>query len=406
MDEINIEPEDLNDLPEPPLPAATEPGEMLVIESEDLVNLPPPPTPQTKESHSAHAPAAWAPASGAEAYPPAEPVGQYGGVSQPKGSLGLMQVAGWGLLHLALAGAIGGFLAWACAEPMTNDQDQGGDLVTMLLHMAGFGALLGGLIGAALGSVEGVSARVARKALQGAGLGLLIGGAGGALGGLFGQLLYGSWVGGGTSRGPFGLLGQIAIRAIAWGLVGVFIGLGQGAYGATPRKLLNGLLGGAIGGFAGGLLFDPISGVVQMLVPATGPHAGWLSRVVAMVVTGLCTGGAVGLVQELRKEAWLIVAAGPLVGKQFILYRPTTTLGSSPKADICLLKDPGILPLHASLQQSGAGHLLVTTPEAPVAVNGRLFARGHLRNGDMIGLGRTVLEYRLKAIQPEAPWER
>jgi hypothetical protein len=239
--------------------------------------------------------------------------------------------------------------------------------------------------------VEGLSARVAGKALEGGALGLLIGGTGGALGGLFGQLLYGS-LGGGGARAS--LTGQIAIRAIAWGIVGVFIGLGQGAQGATPRKLVNGVLGGAIGGFAGGLFFDPISGVVQVLVSGSGPHAGWLSRVVAMVVA------AIGLVQELRKEAWLMVAAGPLSGKQFILYRPTTTIGSSPKADICLLKDPGILPQHDTLQQSGAGHLLLTTPEALVAVNGRPVARHHLRSGDLIGLGRTVLEYRLKAVPP------
>ena len=389
MPDLNIEPEDLDDLPEPPpAPIPSAPDDLLVIESDDLTDVAPLPPAKgpSPQVFPPLLPRASAPREGA------------GGEALPaKSAVAFSHVAGWGLLYLALAGALGGFLAWAVNEPFTNDVAQETEPLSILLHMALFGASLGGFIGAALGSVEGLSTGVVDKALRGAGLGLIIGGAGGVLGGLLGQLLYGG-LGGGRN---LPLLGQIALRAVAWGLVGVFVGLGQGAQGASPRKLVNGLLGGALGGFTGGFLFDPIGGVVQFFVSGNGPHAGWLSRVVAMVVLGLCTGAAIALVQELRKEAWLIVVGGPLSGKQFILYRPLTTLGSSPKSDLCLLRDPGLLPQHLFLQQSGGAHLLVATPEAVVAINNRPTARHHLRNGDLIGLGNTVLEYRLKAVQPE-----
>lgn len=398
MADINIESEDLDDLPEPPLPAAAPAGELLVIDSDDLLDVEPvSPSPARERGPGGEAAPLPAGTFASQAFGSPVDAAAPGDLAG-KPALGFAHVAARGLLSLALAGALGAFVAWAVLEPFTTDRPVALDPVTILLHMAAAFAVLGGLIGAALGSVEGLSAGVVDKALRGLGLGLVIGGAGGALGGLFGQLLYGSLVHG--AQEP--LFFRIAVRTIAWALVGVFVGLGQGAPGATPRKLINGLLGGLLGGLAGGLLFDPISITVQFFVSSEGAHAGWLSRLVAMVVTGLATGAAIGLVQELRKEAWLIVAAGPLVGKQFILYRPTTTVGSSPKADICLLRDPGLQPLHLTLQQVAAAHLLLASPESLVALNGRPTTRHHLHNGDMIGLGSTVLEYRLKTLPPGA----
>jgi len=385
MNEIDI---NLEDLDEPGKEGESGPAagddDLLVIEPEDLEGVEPLPSVPTS-------------------YPAAPPLSSppFGPAVGPalKSTLGLTQFAGWSLIHLALAGAAGGFLAWAFSEPFTNDLEGGGPLLIVLLSMTAFGAFLGGMIGAALGSVEGITGRVVEKALRGAGLGLLIGGAGGAVGGLIGQVLYGA-LGGGGER--YGLMMQVVVRGLAWALVGAGVGLGQGAMTATSRKLINGLIGGAIGGLVGGLLFDPISLVLSLITTGAGPHGGWLSRMVAMTVMGACTGVAIGLVEELRKEAWLIIVQGPLVGKQFILYRSPTVIGSSPKADICLLKDPAIRPQHLVLQQAGEGHLLLASPEAMVAVNGRPVTRQRLRSGDVIGLGQTVLEYRLRAVSPVA----
>ncbi|HEY3398103.1 MAG TPA: FHA domain-containing protein [Armatimonadota bacterium] len=385
-DFLNIEPEDLDDLELPPVtpPPPTAAGELLVIGSDDLTDLP--------------LPAAKAPSAAArrgEYFGSAPPTLTPGASYGVKSSLGSSAVATWGVLQLALAGALGGFLAWAVVEPFTQDGPKmATDLAGILLEMAVFGACLGGLIGAALGCVEGISTRVPEKLWRGLGWGLLIGGGGGALGGVVGQLLYGGL--GAGLRGN--LLGQIMLRAIAWGLVGVCVGLSQGAHSGSGRKLVNGLVGGAIGGFVGGLLFDPISMIAQALIGGHGAHAGLASRLIAMTVLGLCSGAAIGLVEELRKEAWLIVVQGPLQGKQFILYRPLTTLGSSPKCDLCLIKDSTLRPQHAVLQQEGQGHVLFSAPESVTLVNGRRVSRQRLTSGDVISLGQTALEYRVKTL--------
>src|SRR6185437_10893964 len=75
----------------------------------------------------------------------------------------------------------------------------------------------------------------------------------------------------------------------------------------------------------GGMVFDPI---------ALATKAGAPSRAVGFALFGLATGVAMGIVESALKDRWLYVAAGPLAGKQFILYKPVTVIGSSQQSDI------------------------------------------------------------------------
>jgi pSer/pThr/pTyr-binding forkhead associated (FHA) protein len=88
---------------------------------------------------------------------------------------------------------------------------------------------------------------------------------------------------------------------------------------------------------------------------------------------------------------------GPLAGKQFILYRDTTVLGSSPKADIYLFKDDAIEPRHA-LVINRAGRFEIEDCKTPdgTYVNGIAISRTILNDGDQIVLGKTVLEFSVK----------
>jgi len=304
------------------------------------------------------------------------------------------------VLQMAIAGLIGGFLAWALMEPFITDEATPAELAAVLVEMAGFGAVLGGMIGLALGSLEGIVTGVWEKAMIGGGLGLLIGGGGGAVGGVVGQLAYGVFSGGGHVLGFGAIILQIAARAFAWSLVGLFIGLGQGTMMRAPRKIINGLIGGALGGFFGGLLFDPISLIFGgILASLTGAVSGWLSRMVGMSVLGLCTGAAIGMVEEVRKEDWLTIVAGSLKGKQFIIYRSPTVIGSSPKADICLVKDPHVAAEHARIERAQGRCVLVDLGTGRTAVNNQLIARRQLRDGDYVAVGETVLRYETRAIQ-------
>ena len=72
-----------------------------------------------------------------------------------------------------------------------------------------------------------------------------------------------------------------------------------------------------------------------------------------MTIIGLSVGLFVGLVEGWTKTAWLLMRAGPLAGKQFVMFRDTTVLGSSPKAEVYLFKDEAIEPRHALIYNRG-----------------------------------------------------
>src|SRR6267142_3855428 len=128
----------------------------------------------------------------------------------------------------------------------------------------------------------------------------------------------------------------------------------------STKKMLYGMLGGAIGAGLGGIVFNPI---------AILTHGGAASRAVGFGLVGLATGVAVGLVESALKDRWLYVTAGPLAGKQFILYKPRTLIGSDQKCDIYLFKDSNILKEHAVVEIAGARVQLRSL--GPVYVSGQ-----------------------------------
>jgi hypothetical protein len=182
-------------------------------------------------------------------------------------------------------------------------------------------------------------------------------------------------------------------RAAAWAVAAIPAGLGQGLAQRDKKVALNGLLGGVLGGLAGGLFFDPISFVLT-----TADGQAMASRAVGFTLIGLLVGLFVGLVEGWTKTAWLMMRQGPLAGKQFILFRDTTVLGSSPKSEIYLFKDPAIEPRHAVIYNRGGRFEIedCQTPEGTY-VSGIPISKHTLRSGDQIVLGKTVLEFVLKA---------
>ena len=66
----------------------------------------------------------------------------------------------------------------------------------------------------------------------------------------------------------------------------------------------------------------------------------------------------------------LLMKAAPLSGKQFVVHRNPTVLGSAPKADVYLFKDESVEPRHALIHDRGAGSRSTTwTPRtAPTSM--------------------------------------
>ena len=181
-------------------------------------------------------------------------------------------------------------------------------------------------------------------------------------------------------------------RAAAWSIAAVPAGLGQGLALREKKVAINGLVGALIGGLIGGFLFDPIS---LILTTADGEAA--YSRAVGFSAIGVAVGLFVGLVEGWTKTAWLYMKKGPLAGKQFVLFKDTTVLGSSPKATIYLFKDDGIEPTHAIIYNRG-GRFEIEDQGTPdgTYVNGIPIKSHILRNGDQVVLSRTVLEFQVK----------
>lgn len=283
-----------------------------------------------------------------------------------------------------LAGLVGGILAWLINELVFGDSgsNQGG--LYLLLHAAVWAGMLGGLMGTALGAAEGVATRISPLALRGGAIGMGIGLLGGMIGGLCGQFIY-SLLGGGMG---WNLGTQILARTLGWGLMGLFIGLVQGATFRSGKKAVNGLIGGIAGGLLGGLLFDFIGAL---------SGGGSLSRFLALALMGGAIGGSIGMVDEIRKEAWLRIIAGPMAGKEYILFKDVTSVGSSPKCDIVVYHDPGVAPLQATITANRGRYTLANRmPATPVLVNGRPVSTCFLTGRQQLRLGQTTFEFHLK----------
>ncbi|MBL9161779.1 MAG: FHA domain-containing protein [Planctomycetaceae bacterium] len=306
--------------------------------------------------------------------------------------------ANW--FYLSIAAALGGLVAWACLEPWFVDGDAADDEID-LVAMLMFPTVAAG-IGLFLGAAEGIICRNPLRAVRCGAIGLGIGFVGGLVtifpaGILFilmSELAFSLWDNPVEGQIPTGLTLLVLImgRGAAWAVAGIPAGIGQGVALREKKVTINGLVGGVLGGLVGGLLFDPIS----LLLTGDDGQATY-SRAIGFATIGLFVGLFVGLVEGWTKTAWLLMRKGPLAGKQFIMFKDTTVLGSSPKADIYLFKDDAIEPRHALITNRGGRFEIedCNTPDGTY-VNGIPITRIVLSDGDKIILGKTVLEFSVK----------
>jgi hypothetical protein len=304
--------------------------------------------------------------------------------------------ANW--FYLAVCSMVGGLVGWACLEPFYADESEDAFSVVELLIFP----VVAASIGLFLGASEGIICRNFGRAVKCGAVGTGVGFVGGLLAviptEIIFQLMTSIAVGLESDPQPDGMPTGLALlvfmmgRAMAWSIAAIPAGMGQGIALGERKVILNGVVGAMLGGLVGGLLFDPI----YMLLTSDADEA-TLSRAVGFASIGLFVGLFVGLVEGWTKTAWLLMQKGPLAGKQFILYRDTTVLGSSPKADVYLFKDDAIEPRHATITNR-AGRFEIEdcgTPDGTY-VNGIPVTHARLNDGDQIVLGKTVLEFSMK----------
>ena len=257
-------------------------------------------------------------------------------------------------------------------------------------------ALSGMLIAALLAAADPWLAGRRQAAVVAAAVGATAGLVGGAVVGLFVQQLYavvstmtvpaGAWNDHVATRLRPDLARPLA-QAISWGVLGLFVALGPGLVIRNGKKLAIGLLGGFVGGAIGGATFDLVSNAATPTV----------SRGVTLVLIGVVTGLLVGLIEFAAKTGWLKVTAGLIAGKQFILYRNPTFIGSGPECPIYLFKDAAVGRRHAAVHAVPGGFEVENLPlGSQTLVNGRPVTRVRLRGGDEVQVGATRFRFQEK----------
>jgi hypothetical protein len=286
--------------------------------------------------------------------------------------------------YLGLAGMLGAMAGWAIAEPGFVDSagvahSSWGNIVMFPLIIT--------LMCIGLGISESIVERSVRKALLRGALALPLGILLGFIFDMMAETIYAmgmrlSYEAGAQSmRNP----ALWVVRGLAWAVFGAAGGVIYGIVGQSSKKGMYGVLGGALGAGLGGVIFNPI---------ALATHGGTASRAVGFSLLGLATGIGMGLVESALKDRWLYVVAGPLAGKQFILYKTQTSMGSRQESDIYLFKDPNILPRHAVINISGARVMLQAS--GSVLWGGQAIHNRVLQDGDLLQVGRYAFRYKEK----------
>jgi hypothetical protein len=289
---------------------------------------------------------------------------------------GSILLQGW--FYLGMAGLLGTGLAWAIAEPAFLDGGgrRWGNLwmipMVVTLQCVGFAI------------AESIVERSAKKALVRGLLALPLGVILAFVFDFAAEIIFriGITIAAGAGAQTFHNPALWVARGVAWMVFGAAGGVVYGIVGQSSKKTQYGVLGGVIGAGVGGMIFDPIAMLTK---------GGAASRGVGFALLGVATGIAIGLVESALKDRWLYVTAGPLAGKQFILYKARTLIGSDQKCDIYLFKDPNVLPEHAVVEITGSRVQLRAL--GPAYVSGQPTKLQVLQSGNAVQIGRYAFRY-------------
>lgn len=291
----------------------------------------------------------------------------------------------------ALAGVMGGLAGWALVEPFFHE---GGSFGRWGIGNAFFFPVVAGMISGALLFADSLPRErfPSAASLGAAGFGLAF-----ALGFLaLGPLhLVFAWlrpVGDYplASAGSGAFLLSIVARCLAWGGLGVVVGLGPLIVTGNWRKYCGAVMGGLMGGLIAGLSFDPL----QVWIHSIADGHTWVSRLTGFAIVGGMAGFLTGVAADLTMKSRLVILAGALAGTQFVLDSGPCAIGSSPHCTVVLHEEAHAEPIHAVVQKVGFGFEIESdNGAARILVNGRATDRIRLTNGDRIRIGQTKLAF-------------
>lgn len=287
-------------------------------------------------------------------------------------------------LFLLFMSMSAGALAWGGCELLLPAK--GSSILSVIFIQNGAYFMIAGVaFGAVLTASEGLYLGEPRRAAEQAIAAFHVAVFGGILAGVLGQGLF---LLVGMMNLSFGLLMSfvgVFARSTGWAIAGSIVGACPGAAAKSRKQINNGLLGGLIGGAIGGLLFEIITYVSS--------STSW-PRMVALAVTGIAIAVMIRVVENYRKEAWLIIEEGGPSGKVYIINKATTVLGSHYKCDVIVGKESGVdARPEAKIISDGKVYKIVPAEKGKVSVNGQAVASHHLSPGDMIEVAAGRLSF-------------
>jgi MFS family permease len=307
------------------------------------------------------------------------------------------------ILLLSLAGLAGGFIAFALIKVVLFGVLASNSENSATFSNLGFSFILAFAIGLTVSLIDAASTRIGSKIASAAAiaiptaltLGLAIGAIANfyysnAMQDLVSKAYEKIGAGESTESVSRWLTSSTHFpRGLAWLICGLAAGMTVGIASRSLKRTGLTAGGGALGGFLGGFVFDFIPQDLE-----------WLAQMAGICITGLLIGSSMALLEQVARTQWIEIVAGGMAGKQFILYKTDISIGSSSSADITLIKDSAIAPLHARIYSQGGRTVLESlNPGLPCSVDGTVDMRFYLVDTSTITLGSTQIRFREKKSQ-------
>jgi hypothetical protein len=175
-------------------------------------------------------------------------------------------------------------------------------------------------------------------------------------------------------------------HAIGWGVLGVFVGAGEGVRAGSLKKIGIGILGGLTGGLLGGFVLE----YARLVLPLSG-----FSRLIGFATLGCAVGIFYGLIEKGMSFGILRILTGGLKGKEFLLNQRRMRLGRSPRNEIALPSYEDLADRQAQVRiRKGEVVLINLEPRVPILVNEQKISEKRLKLGDVIRMGSARIFYK------------
>lgn len=287
-------------------------------------------------------------------------------------------------LIICALGLLAGVLVWPAMDLFTYYQAL---FPSFLVFSLVSGAVFGLVFGLVFGTGEGLIAGSNRRIVRGALLGALLGAVGGTAGFFAGQgvlLSLGERML--QSEHEVRTLGFPLARATGWAVLGVFVGVTEGARAWSGRKAAVGVLGGLIGGLAGGAALE----YGQVLWPDLP-----IVQLLGLMLFGVLVALFYSLVEQQLSLGVLRLLNGRYKAKEFVLNQRRILIGGNDSSDIILSGYRGVADRHARVRlKDGELYIEPVDPEKPVYVNDDRVTSRMLKYEDVIKIGSAKLFFR------------